>query len=561
MGKKPRQAKNEDEMMNCFHIASRFRWFLRISGCLCLAWMLCAVQPPSLEADFDPIQLGDAWAEQNFLVISMVEFNGRLYAGTQRKRNLEAEPPIPGGLQVLCIYEEEGAWKWHEACPTGYESGDGLGWKNFSVAGMHVFQDRLYVGTWNNDSGAQLWRTREGVTHPLLLEDWERVDENSFYGFAVTSLITFEDDLYAGVFTQGFPVINPSCGVWRSADGVTWSRVSLVGFLDPFNSDATTMATHAGALYVGTENGYFYDTLRVGTGTEIWRTEGGELSEMKSSWVRVNSDGFGVAGPNVFNRNALMMISHGGYLYVGTENRYTGAELWRYDGSGWEQVLFSGAPMRNTLAVTYHSGVIYEEDLYICTTNPFTGGEVWRLHEEEWSRVNERGFGERHGTIVAPIVYNDRLLAVGDLGPLGGRLYAMGPPAEDDVDGDGVPDETDNCPRQANSGQTDEDLNGVGDDCQDDDGDGVPRTHDCDDQDPLLYPGASDPYDDETDWDCNGFDWGDQEWDDDGIDSNGNGQDNCGTIPVQGPVRGLCAFFAPWVLFFVALALLKRKLA
>ncbi len=547
--------------MNLFPCVSGFHRLLRSSVGVCLLWMILSVQPDQANAGFDPIHMGEAWEKEKFLVVSMVEYHGRLYAGTQRVRNLEAEPPVPGGLQVLCIQEEDGVWKWHEACPTGYETGDGLGWQNFSVAGMHVFQDRLYVGTWNRHTGAQLWRTRREAEHPLVLEDWERVDENSFHGFAVTSMTTFEDELYAGVFTQGVPILNPPCGVWRSADGYTWSRVSPVGFLDLFNSDATTMAVHEGALYVGTENGYFYDTLRVGTGTEIWRSEGAPLSRMKSSWRQVNADGFGLGASNVFNRNALMMISHGGFLYVGTENVYTGAELWRYDGAVWGPVLFAGIPMRNTQAVTYHSGVVYEEDLYICTTNPFTGGEVWRLHEDRWSRVNEAGFGERHRAVAAPIVYRDRFVAVGDLGPLGGRLYSMGPPAEGDTDGDGVADESDNCPRHANTAQVDEDLDGVGDDCQDEDGDGVMRTHDCDDQDPLVHPGAGDPFDDETDWDCDGFDGGSAEWDDDDIDSNGNGQDNCGTIPVQGPVRGLFAFLAPWVFFLVALGLLKRELA
>ena len=77
--------------------------------------------------------------------------------------------------------------------------------------GMHVFQDRLYVGTWNVHTGAQLWRTRAGVIHPLELDDWERVDPNTFSGFAVTSLITFQDELYAGIFTQGFPIFMPAC--------------------------------------------------------------------------------------------------------------------------------------------------------------------------------------------------------------------------------------------------------------------------------------------------------------------------------------------------------------
>jgi hypothetical protein len=527
---------------------------------LCLGWTLAVAPPGVARATFEPISMGDAWNEERFLIVSMVEFHGRLYAATQRKQNLDAEPPVVGGLQVLCIDRHEGSWRWHEACPTGFDSGNGLGWQNFSAGGMHVFQNRLYVGTWNAYTGAELWRTREGVDHLLALDDWERVDPESFSGLAVTSLVTFQDELYAGVFTQGLPLLTPPCGVWKSRDGTSWSRVNIKGFLDPFNSDATTLAVHEGFLYVGTENGFFYDTLRVGTGTEIWRTPGGTLPDILLSWRQVNSDGFGQAGSNVFNRNTLMMISYRGDLYVGTENVYTGAELWRYDGVVWSQVRFRGEPTRNTQAVSYHSGVVFEGDLYICTTNPFTGGEVWRFDGTRWTRVNERGFGMRHGIAVAPLVFEGLLLVAGDGGPQGGRLYSMGPIGAGDMDGDGVPDAEDNCPNQSNREQIDEDRNGVGDDCQDDDGDGIANEQDCDDVDPWVHPGASDPFGDGVDRDCNGLDQGQWEWDDDGTDSNGNFMDNCGTIPVEGSVRGLFAFSAPWVLFFLVFLRLKKTL-
>ena len=551
-------------MRTIFPRASRRKSILLCAACILPVLCLACVQPKPLAAGFEPISMGDGWTKEGFHIISMLEFNGRLYAGTQRARNLRADPPEPGGLQVLCIYREGEAWKWHEAAPGGFESGSGLGWQNFSVTGMHVFRDRLYVGTWNVHTGAQLWRTRSGVTHPRVLGDWERVDRGSFSGYAVTSMATFDDHLYVGIFTQGIPFLNPACGVWRSPDGVTWSRVNWNGFLNPLNSDATTLAVHDGFLYAGTENGFFYHTLRLGTGAEVWRSAGGDPPGTLFSWERVNNKGFGTSGPNVFNRNIFMMISHGGYLYAGTENYYTGAELWRYHGAGWSQVLFAGNPTRssrNTFSIWYQSAVVFEGDLYIGTENPFTGGEVWRLHGERWARVNEPGFGRKHTIAGAPVVYEGRLVVVGNGGPLGAVLYSMPPPPEGDIDADGVPDAYDNCPHHYNPLQIDEDANGIGDDCQDDDGDGVPRTLDCDDNNPAVHPGASDPYDDGFDWDCNGADAGAWEWYDDGVDSNGSGFDNCGTVPVRGPVRALLAFSVPWLFLFLFCLLLRRRYA
>jgi len=60
-----------------------------------------------------------------------------------------------------------------------------------------------------------------------------------------------------------------------------------------------------------------------------------------------------------------------------------------------------------------------------------------------------------------------------------------------DDDGDGVPDERDNCPADPNAAQHDLDGDGDGDACDDDaDGDGHTAVTDCDDFDAAIHPGA-----------------------------------------------------------------------
>ncbi len=77
-----------------------------------------------------------------------------------------------------------------------------------------------------------------------------------------------------------------------------------------------------------------------------------------------------------------------------------------------------------------------------------------------------------------------------------------------DRDGDGVGDACDNCPLVRNADQADGDGDGAGDRCDgdiDQDGDGVlGRDGDCDDDDPLVFPGADERCNDADD-DCNGF--------------------------------------------------------
>src|SRR5262249_44952465 len=72
-----------------------------------------------------------------------------------------------------------------------------------------------------------------------------------------------------------------------------------------------------------------------------------------------------------------------------------------------------------------------------------------------------------------------------------------------DTDGDGVIDLHDNCPTVSNPDQVDSDRNGVGDPCQDADGDGYTADVDCDDHNPAVHPGALEACDGLDD-DCNG---------------------------------------------------------
>ena len=62
----------------------------------------------------------------------------------------------------------------------------------------------------------------------------------------------------------------------------------------------------------------------------------------------------------------------------------------------------------------------------------------------------------------------------------------QGPFETEDLDGDTICSEEDNCPEVANPNQLDLDGNGVGDVCQDEDQDGVNFSDDCNDKDNQL---------------------------------------------------------------------------
>lgn len=86
-----------------------------------------------------------------------------------------------------------------------------------------------------------------------------------------------------------------------------------------------------------------------------------------------------------------------------------------------------------------------------------------------------------------------------------------------DIDSDGIPDESDNCPNIYNEEQEDEDLDGIGDACDlctdiDSDGYGFPASDeceyedaDCDDNNPDINPSVTEICGDDIDNNCNGY--------------------------------------------------------
>ncbi|MFT7580577.1 MAG: hypothetical protein ACI9MR_002248 [Myxococcota bacterium] len=92
---------------------------------------------------------------------------------------------------------------------------------------------------------------------------------------------------------------------------------------------------------------------------------------------------------------------------------------------------------------------------------------------------------------------------------------------DDDDDGDGVIDESDNCPFNPNPLQEDQDLDRKGDACEDDlDGDQDPDTTDCAPGNPAIHRGAAEL--------CNGVDDNCNEIDDEGFpDSDMDGTADC----------------------------------
>jgi hypothetical protein len=170
--------------------------------------------------------------------------------------------PFKTHVYVGTENELTGCEVWHrnadDNTPWVQVNQDGFGDENNLVAyTMTVWNYSLYVGTLNQVSGAQLWRTSDGIL-------WEQVNIDGFgdaNNIAITSLISLGGTLIAATMN---PVTG--CEVWKSPNGVSWIQFNNDGFGDANNTGAPRMRLfeEIGPLLVSTGN------LE---GAEVWSLE------------------------------------------------------------------------------------------------------------------------------------------------------------------------------------------------------------------------------------------------------------------------------------------------
>jgi hypothetical protein len=189
-------------------------------------------------------------------VLSLVEYNGYLYAGTRHGDwQDDGHPNGPLGGE---IWRYDGT-NWSRVNDPGFGDVEA-----HRVEKLLVFNNALYayvshVG--GTSKGAEIWRCTTTVCTSQ--SDWTKVMDNGFgnpqnqyiYGGAV-----FGSHLYAAVR-------NDSTGVqiYRTSDGTNWEPVSLDGLGDSNNGYVWTgaMVEHNNRLYIGTTND--------ANGGEVWK--------------------------------------------------------------------------------------------------------------------------------------------------------------------------------------------------------------------------------------------------------------------------------------------------
>lgn len=269
----------------------------------------------------------------------------------------------------------------------------------FGASVLQPFQDHLYVGTMTSSlQGCQIWRY-DG-------SGWRRVAEGglgSRHNSGVWSSAVFQDSLYMGTMNW-----KEGCQVFRTSDGVTWEEVGLPsgdGFGTRTAVYAWNMGVYRDALYLGTCN------FEGGGRAQLWRFDG-------TGWEKVRlpgGDGFG--DPATYGIRNLVVFRD--ELYVATATSFAqrgeGAELWKYNGWRWKQIIGEGGRRADGFGDSSNkyiwSLIVADDALWAGTLNlepsllggPLSsnGCEIWRYDGWRWTNIvggwggeASAGFGE-----------------------------------------------------------------------------------------------------------------------------------------------------------------------
>ncbi len=192
----------------------------------------------------------------------MAVYDGNLYVGTWNQWN------------GCMVYRYDGS-NWVELVGNRVLTLAAPGFNNssnFGVASMAVRMGDLYFGTTNSNNGCELWRYDGAAMFEVVGGGGAGTSTGPGFGnpknFEATSLATMGAMLYIGTFNNV-----TGCEVWSCDMYATWRQLAGgssgapigSGFGDAGNEDAGAVACYSGHVYVGTHNA---------GGCQVWRYDG-----------------------------------------------------------------------------------------------------------------------------------------------------------------------------------------------------------------------------------------------------------------------------------------------
>jgi len=350
----------------------------------------------------------------NCLAGAIKEFKNKLYVGTANTPIGSLQDPHRKGAE---IWRYDGTtWEQVVGHTAPITKGSFGNVENIAISDFEVFNGYLYAGTMNWDftqkGGCEIWRTKDGIEWEQVVAHGFKPymsEVDLFTGVTNTylwSMEVFQDQLYVGTFNSCYKFVSNAgigCQLWRTKDGKSWEKVLLPygdGFGEKENYGIRTMAVYNNELYVGTAANIVHDK-----GFEIWKYDGFKWIPLISDDVPgvkptdIEYSGFG----NPLNKYAWSMtVTSDNKLWVGTANgklvnlfepRTEGCEIWCFNGTKWKPIVKNGnnempsgfgdiknEGVRSMIEYPQGSGNIVVGTLKLISTRPLLlqeGFELW----------------------------------------------------------------------------------------------------------------------------------------------------------------------------------------
>lgn len=356
----------------------------------------------------------------NSLATVITEFKDKIYVGTWSTPLGSKDEPDRKGCEIWRFDGKN--WEQVVGHNAPFIKGGFGDCNNVGICSMKEFNDYLYVGTMNWDSplfgGCDIWRTYDGVQWEQVVNNGfkSNMSTSDFlngvtntYGWCME---VFQNQLYVGTYNSCYRFLHNAgmgCQLWRTSTGRNWSKVDLPtgiegvyqdGFGKPENYGIRTMIVYNDELYVGTATNLLLDK-----GFEIWKYNGSNWTPVISSEVPgvkpgdAQYNGFGnplnnyAWSMNVTSDNKLWVGSANGRIVNLLEPVTEGGELWCFDGAEWTPIVkndvgeepngfgnIKNEGLRSIIEYPPGSGNIVVGTLKLISTRPIMpqeGCEVW----------------------------------------------------------------------------------------------------------------------------------------------------------------------------------------
>ncbi len=300
----------------------------------------------------------NAWgAVQQGYVTAMSINNGKLYAA------------FGGSNKFATVWEYDGS-TWSHVGGAGKNSG----WDETIeyVWALASYNNKLYAGLGNSAGDADVYEysgsTWSQIGGDALNSSWTASTYEQVKVMAV-----YQDNLYAGIGSGSAEgevwMYNGSTWVKKGGDGAnsSWAAVNSL----------SSMVADGQYLYAGLESDNYYINE-----AEVWRYDG-------SSWTMIGGDYVNSSWPKGNFNYVQSSAIYNGKIYYGLGNYSGMAEVWELSGSTWTHVGGNTANSSweaNTYEIVY-SLAADDSYLYAGLGSSQSDANIWRYNGSTWQQI------------------------------------------------------------------------------------------------------------------------------------------------------------------------------